>query len=67
MIINQAPGYATGINFGDRILYVDGTMWAIDEKNLLVAEVNVIPSTGGLFNKKTTPMDFMDGYIYKVG
>lgn len=48
-------------------MYVDGTMWAIDEKNLLVAEVNVIPSTGGLFNKKTTPMDFMDGYIYKVG
>lgn len=59
------PGCITGITFGNRVFNMDGNIWLMDAEHKLVADIHVNPFPG-MFTKKNTPMDYMDGYIYKV-
>lgn len=51
--------------YGTRMFYLDGTFWIINEASKLVGEILMQPFPG-MFSKKTTPQDSLDGYIYRV-
>ncbi|CAD8099746.1 unnamed protein product [Paramecium sonneborni] len=64
IIFNVMPGVIQGMTIGHRQFYYNGVGWLVDLDNKLFCDI-VVTAFPGMFSKKITPQDFMEGYIVK--
>ncbi|CAD8111127.1 unnamed protein product [Paramecium sonneborni] len=64
IIFNIIPGVIQGMTIGHRQFYCNGIGWLVDLDNKLFCDIVITPFPG-MFSKKNTPQDYMEGYIIK--
>ncbi|CAD8080229.1 unnamed protein product [Paramecium primaurelia] len=64
IIFNVMPGVIQGMTIGHRQFYYNGVGWLVDLENKLFCDI-IVTAFPGMFSKKVTPQDFIEGYIMK--
>ncbi|CAD8071900.1 unnamed protein product [Paramecium primaurelia] len=64
IIFNVMPRVIQGMTIGHRQFYYNGFGWLVDLENKLFCDI-VVTAFPGMFSKKVTPQDYMEGYFIK--